>query len=109
LQSLNAPGAIILVAVDDSDDPVGFLMAGTASPPPIMAARVRGEVSDMFVAAEWRGRGVGKRLLRGALAAMKACGAGYVSLMVASANREAIGFYEAMGLRDTVHQMFMRL
>lgn len=77
-------GRGFLVAVDAGDRPVGFL-------------GLDGQHIDMlFVAAEGRGRGIGKALVMHAAAI-----AGPLSVDVNEQNGQAVGFYGHMGFRQT--------
>lgn len=53
----------------------------------------------MFVRREWRGQGIGKRLLTACLAAAKAGGLEKVELQVFADNLTAIRLYESAGFR----------
>jgi ribosomal-protein-alanine N-acetyltransferase len=56
-------------------------------------------ITSFFVKKEWQGRGVGKMLMEGALAALRAEGYKNVSLTVALDNKKAIALYEKEGFR----------
>lgn len=58
-----------------------------------------GHITQLCVAPEHRGSGLGRQLLLKSLLALKASGVGRTSLTVTSENREAIGLYERMGFR----------
>ncbi len=55
----------------------------------------------MWVAPDWRGRGVGEALIDTALAHAAGQGAASVSLTVVDGNRAARGLYRRMGFRPT--------
>ena len=109
VESLQREKSIALVAADEADRPVGYLLAETREPPPVMAVRCRGHVWDICVTQQYRRRGIGRRLLKRATEEMRARGADYVTLGVAVANEAARGFYESLGLRPVTHEMLMRL
>ncbi|HZF91481.1 GNAT family N-acetyltransferase [Streptomyces sp.] len=54
-------------------------------------------ISDIEVAPEWRGKGVGRTLMRHALDFARECGAGHVWLEVSNINAPAIRAYLRMG------------
>ncbi|WP_353643586.1 GNAT family N-acetyltransferase [Mesorhizobium sp. WSM2239] len=56
-------------------------------------------VQDLFVAEEFRGHGVGEKLLKGLAAVTRARGGRYIRLSVDTGNRRARAFYERIGLR----------
>ncbi|MFA6134163.1 MAG: GNAT family N-acetyltransferase [Phycisphaerae bacterium] len=109
LATLGKEQAVMLVAVDGSDSVVGYLTGSIAQTNPCMSARCKGDINDMFVTSNCRGHGVGKALFEAAADLMKQQGAVYVTLLVAAANANAIGFYERLGLSPIGHQMCMRL
>ena len=95
IRSAVAP-EVVLVA-ESSDLPggriVGFGSCGRARKRPGM-----GEVFTLYVAPDWQGRGIGRRLLHGLLAKLKAGGLNEALVWVLSDN-PARFFYEAMGGR----------
>ncbi len=88
--------ALIAEAGDDA-------LAGVALYSPCFST-VRGGagiyVSDLWTAPEMRGRGLGRRLLAGALRDGAATwGAGFIKLSAYHANVDALRFYEGLGFR----------
>jgi ribosomal protein S18 acetylase RimI-like enzyme len=59
-----------------------------------------GHITQLCVAPEHRGSGLGRQLLVQSLLTLAAHGAQRTSLTVTSANREAIGLYERMGFHN---------
>ena len=59
-----------------------------------------GHITQLCVAPENRGSGLGRHLLRASLLALAAHGAQRTSLTVTSQNHEAIGLYERMGFQN---------
>jgi mycothiol synthase len=91
-------------------DPTGILLVFPAGDPgtPIGWAKAehevregtderRGFVSFIGVVPEWRGRGLGRELLRWAIAFGRDAGAGVIELNVEAANDRALGLYRATG------------
>jgi diamine N-acetyltransferase len=64
---------------------------------PLFVSRLNGVVSDLVVAREYRGRGVGRRLLAEAEYWARLQGATTLELWVYEFNEGARGFYEAVG------------
>ncbi len=95
IRSAVAP-EVVLVA-ESSDLPggrvVGFGSCGRARKRPDT-----GEVFTLYVAPDWQGQGIGRRLLHGLLAKLKAGGLNEALVWVLSDN-PARFFYEAMGAR----------
>jgi len=70
------------VAVDEHDRVIGFLkMEGS-------------EIESLFIAPEFRGQGLGRRFV-----AEAASRADHLEVEVNAQNKQAVGFYEAMGFR----------
>ncbi len=88
---LRMPGAVALVA-EERAAPVGIVLA-----------QDRGEraatIQSLLVARSSRGRGIGRALLRAALAAMGRRGRRRTSLGVETGNAAAIGLYSSEGFR----------
>ena len=70
------------VAVDESDRVIGFLKMEAS------------EIESLFIAPAFRGRGLGRHFL-----AEAASRADHLDVEVNAQNKQAVGFYEAMGFR----------
>jgi predicted N-acetyltransferase YhbS len=81
----------VLVAVSDSNV-VGHLQLVDRDP-----GRV--ELTNMAVRPEWQGRGVGARLVRAAVEAVAAAGAGLLLVATAAADVGNLRFYQRQGFR----------
>jgi ribosomal protein S18 acetylase RimI-like enzyme len=101
--------AVLLVGVDASDTPIAYLVAVCVDAPEIFSVRRKGRVYDLFVEPDWRGRGLGRRMMNRAFAALKDRGAEEVDLQVAGDNAAATGFYESLGMRNVAVRMYKRL
>lgn len=66
-------------------------------------------VVDLYVEEPWRGRGVGRELMRAAAEAGRRQGVGALMWSVYSRNHQARGFYERLGARPTRDLDFMYL
>jgi dimethylargininase len=84
---------------DALTDPAGTVV-GTVGLFPLGGGRC--ELRKMYLAANCRGRGLGKRLLRHALGRARELGFRRVELETASVLRVAIGLYESFGFRPFV-------
>jgi|GEM_PF-142834 len=100
---------IVLVAVDETDSPLGYTMGQVGDLPPVFAVRRKGTVFDLAVDRAHRGRGIGRFLMEAVMAAFRERGAQQISLTVAGGNRAAIRFYRRLGLRRLAHEMYARL
>ena len=62
-----------------------------------MSERASAYISDVSVGFEFRGKGVGRKLMDGAMEALAKLGVKDLALLVACKNECAVGFYEALG------------
>jgi len=88
LEMLKAPGTAALIA-GMGERPLGMVV--------FREVMDEAEIITIGVLPQWRGRGVGKRLLAAALAGMAMNGARRVFLEVAEDNAAAIALYESAG------------
>jgi mycothiol synthase len=86
---------LVLCPVGTSDEPVAF--ARVALEPANEAGDRVGDVALVGVLPEWRGRGLGRELLRWAVADLRAKGAGTVILNVEAENDRAMELYRRTG------------
>ena len=70
-----------------------------------------GHIVNMAVAADWQGRGIGKRLMTTALDYFRQSGMIYAKIETAAANPVGQSFYARMGFEETCRMIhyFMRL
>jgi ribosomal protein S18 acetylase RimI-like enzyme len=106
---LDDADAFLLVAVDEADLPVGFVLGKVSPAIPVMTPGKVGTVTDLFVSRTHRRRKLGRHLMTAAFAKMKSLGAREVSLSVAAANETVVEMYRKMGLRIVMHRMFKTL
>jgi ribosomal protein S18 acetylase RimI-like enzyme len=64
-----------------------------------------GVVENVYVAADWRGRGIGRALLLAAEDRLRGIGCSHLLLEVSTVNEAAVGLYRRMGYRTTRLQM----
>jgi mycothiol synthase len=96
------PGTILLACpADRPDEPVAFVRT-FAGPPQVDGAAPVGEIRVVGVLPEWRGRGLGRELLRWGVARLRACGAGPIQLSVEAENKLALGLYRRTGFEPAV-------
>jgi diamine N-acetyltransferase len=109
---LSRPGAAILVA-EDSAFPhlIGFVTVHVRDMPAlgIAPARCYAEIPHLGVARHARRHGVGRALMREALAFAEAHGACALELDVHEFNAGAIAFYEALGFSIERRRLRMRI
>jgi mycothiol synthase len=96
------PTTILLVSpVGRPDDPIAFVRTALAPPGNGEAAPV-GDVRLIGVAPQWRGRGLGRELLRWGVAQLRARGASRIQLSVEAENDLALGLYRRAGFEPLV-------
>lgn len=112
---LNVTAELVRTVHDQpSFDPAGILLAAPASEPdrPVGFARVEilpgadgrptGYVNLIGVLPAWRGRGLGRELLRWGVGYLRGRGAGLVELTVEAANERATQLYRRHGFEPTI-------
>ncbi len=96
---IRAGDGIILIASFD-DKAVGFIDAHLKERPPIFKQRVQGYIANVFVLPEVRGKGIGRKLVEGAIVWLRDQGALDVELSVAERNESGRSFWQNLGFRD---------
>ena len=109
VESMKLESTLVRVAEDGRGRRLGFLWATMGDATPQMAYRRMGTINDLFVVPGGRCRGIGGRLVTAAAEELKRRGAECLTLLVATANERAIGFYKRLGMKASSQQMFMRL
>jgi mycothiol synthase len=95
------PADVLLVAPSDrADEPIGF--ARTTLMPSDEPGRPTGEVRAIGLLPEWRGRGLGRELLRWSVEHLRARAAGTVVLSVEAENDRAVELYRRHGFAPVV-------
>jgi ribosomal protein S18 acetylase RimI-like enzyme len=82
-----------LIAIAE-DETIGFSSFGAARKE---RPASEGEIYSLYVATDWRDRGVGRALLTGSFSALAKDGRANVSVWCLEGNMAAIGFYRHMG------------
>ena len=105
---LARPESFAFVAEDDGR-PVGYVIGFYDEPHFMWDTGRVGHVDSFYVLPETRGRGVGRRLMQAAYAAMREAGATSVALEMVTDNEVARRFYEQEGFTTTFVQMHRAL
>jgi len=96
------PSTILVVSpVDRADDPVAFVRT-VLGPPEDGGGAPVGGIRLVGVLPPWRGRGLGRELLRWGVARLRSGGAGRVQLSVEAENELALGLYRRTGFEPVV-------
>ena len=94
IDPVGSPPRIALVATGPEDDrTVGFLVAGLVPP--------EAELETIAVSGALQGQGIGKLLLLELVEKLRGDGINVVHLEVRASNDRALGFYRAMGFRES--------
>ena len=97
-ETIRDAGLPYLVAEDESGQILGYAYAGTYRPRPAYGATVENSV---YVAAEARGRGVGRALLAALIERCRQAGKREMIAVIGdSTNLGSIGLHRALGFRD---------
>lgn len=100
-----APDRVTLLA-EENGSIVGYAQVRWAEAPACVAARKPGEIQRLYVAREWRGRGVAQALMHASLAAIGARGSDAAWLGVWERNPRAISFYRKFGFAEVGAHVF---
>jgi len=90
----------LVVPANRPGEPIGFVRTGLE--PLDDGAAFAGEVRLVGVLQPWRGRGLGRELLRWGVAQLRARGAGRIKLSVEAENALALGLYRRTGFEPVV-------
>jgi mycothiol synthase len=93
--------SLLVSPADRPEEPVAFVRAFLAPPESDDPAPV-GQVRLIGVLPQWRGRGLGRELLRWGVAQMRSHGAVRIQLSVEAENELALGLYRRTGFEPTV-------
>lgn len=94
---LDDPYARLLVA-DANGTVIGFVLGMIVDlAPDMFEQEVSGFLADIYVAAEYRQRGVGRKLVRALEAWFGERGVRHYEWHVAAQNRDAVAFWQALG------------
>jgi ribosomal protein S18 acetylase RimI-like enzyme len=93
---LGRQDALAVVAVDHARV-VGYAVGRISMLPGFFARRERGYIHDAVVREEYRGRGIGRRLVEALLTWMRGAGVAIVELTVATSNHHAVEFWRHVG------------
>ena len=108
---ISDPDRLLLIAETGDGTPAGFLTAYVRriKDHPILRDQALFHVDDLFVGEAFRGKGIGKALTEEAKRDGKRRGCEALELGVYAFNRNAIAFYEAMGMEAEVLRMRLSL
>jgi ribosomal protein S18 acetylase RimI-like enzyme len=88
---------------------VGFCLAAIKDYPPVLVLKQYGHLEVLAVAKQWRGKGVGKKLLKRAWRWFCKKGMSRVEVHYSTANELAAGFYAKMGFRPYLETTYLEI
>jgi len=92
-------GRNFLSVAKSGREPVGYAFASVSRDFPLEVAEFVGSINDVYVLPEFRGKGIGKRLVIKCIEKMKAKGVTAARLAVLTENTTAVKLYEKLGFR----------
>jgi ribosomal protein S18 acetylase RimI-like enzyme len=101
---LGRDDALALVGADGGRL-VGYAVGRVSLLPGFFARRRRGYIHDVVIREDHRRRGLGRRLAEGLLIWMRGQGVTLIELTVATANTEAVSFWERLGFSSYMLHM----
>ena len=101
-------GEIAVLVAEAGGLIVGYVLFGERKSP-LKSPYRRGVIHDLYVRPGWRGKGIGRRLLEGALDRMRAWGLDMATISVATTNQVAIELYRRLGFKDFMLTLVRRL
>jgi len=99
----------VLVVAEVDGAVAGYVHGHIAGAPPPMQDRITGSITDVSVGFNYRGKGVGKKMMAAVLEWFAARGAEEVTLLAALKNECAVGFYEHLGFEKYTVTMWKSL
>jgi len=101
-------GEIVVLVAEVDGLIVGYVLFGERKSH-LKSPYRRGVIHDLYVRPGWRGRGLGRRLLEGALDRMRTWGLDIATVSVATTNRAALSLYRKLGFEDFMLTLAKRL
>ncbi len=87
----------VLIVAEVDGCVAGFVHGSVSGAPSPMEDKTSAAITDVSVGFDYRGKGVGRKIMSVALARFAELGAEDVTLLAAVKNECAVGFYEALG------------
>lgn len=102
-------GRVLIAEATETGEAVGYMLGEIHHRSPLAAVEVYGLISDVFVAAAWRQRGIGRALFEEIRRWFTDRRVPAIQLYVAVENPEALAFWQAVGMRPYMHVLQMDL
>lgn len=91
-------GKGFLFVAKNGNKPIGFCTSSIFEMP-LEASEIMGSINDLYVLPEFRGRGIGRKLVAESLKKLKAQGVNTARLNVLKENRAAVKLYRKLGFK----------
>lgn len=103
---LTAPATAVLLA-EEEGQPVGYAVLELYGPHNrrILRQRLICSIEDFCIHSAWKRRGYGRQLFEEIVALARRSGADTLELTVWDFNRDALYFYQAMGMKPKNHRL----
>ncbi|HDZ22662.1 hypothetical protein LCGC14_0303910 [marine sediment metagenome] len=99
----------VLVVAEVDGAVAGFVHGSLVDAPPAVEDKISGNITDVSVGFDYRGKGIGKKLMAAALEWFAAHEAEDITLLAAVKNDCAVSFYEALGFEPHTITMWKSL
>lgn len=102
-------GKNFLLVAKNKNKLVGFAYASIFRDYPFVVSELVGAINDVYVSPEYRGKGIGKKLLAECLSKLKAKGVNSVRVTVLTESKAANKLYEKSGFKVSKYGMIKTL
>jgi GNAT superfamily N-acetyltransferase len=109
-KSLDNPTCQLYIAEESGERRVvGFATGFLRYSADVFENQVAGKIADVFVTPDWRRQGVAKRLICALTRWFRDQSASHIEMNLVTSNPEAVGFWQEMGAREYMMQMWLPL
>lgn len=90
------------IVAEEDDKIVGMLIAQVRHGLPYTATEISGYIRDVAVTEAFRGKGIGKELVKEGVEFLKSKNAEYIDLITGSTNNVSNDFWNKLGFKETL-------
>ena len=106
-RKLDESDSVILVA-ERAGRVVGYILGSIGQRAPVYVVRTVGMIFDLVINSKHRGQGLGRALVNDLVNEFKRRGISDVQVNYDPNNKEAIGFWGALGFKTLLHEAYRR-
>ena len=106
-KSMEEPAFRLLVAEDNDREILGFITGFLRFGPDVFESHKIGKIADIFVAEQWRRRGIGMRLLAALTEWFRSEQVDSVEMSMVVRNPAAVSFWRSVGAQTYTQQMWL--